>query len=44
MLTHMQNYFADNSSCVVEIYNDTGVISVSNSNFCKYTWGNGMHT
>ena len=44
MLPHMQNYFADNSSCIVEIYDDTGVISTSNSNFCQYTWGNGMHT
>ena len=44
MFTHMQNYFADKSFCVVEIYDNTGVISASNSIFCKYTWGNGMHT
>ena len=35
--------FADNVSCVVEIYDDTGVISASNSKFCKFTWRNGMH-
>ena len=36
----MQNYFADNSSCTVEIYNDTGMILASD---CNYTWGNGMY-
>ena len=42
MLRSKQTNFAGNSLCTVEMYNETGPISVSNVDFCSYTWGNGM--
>ena len=42
MLHSKQTNFAGNSLCIVEMYNETGPISVSNVDFCSYAWGNGM--
>ena len=42
MLHNKQANFAGNLLCTVEMYNETGPISVSNVDFCSYAWGNGM--